>query len=101
MESKWRESEEEVVAEDVLTSLIEFCDSPSFIAKIEAFREEHCGSFSRFDEEKQPDENQPVELYEFFIAYQALIEKLLAQFSDNSGISEKRIIRNCRDVGKS
>jgi hypothetical protein len=92
--------EEVIVAEDVLSSLIEYCDSPSFMNQIEAFKRKNCHLFARFDEEKHSDEDQPLELYEIFLGYQSILETLIRNYAERVKVSESRIFQNCRDVGK-
>jgi hypothetical protein len=89
-----------VVNEDVLTGLIDYCESPSFMSAVDSFKDKHCSLFTRFDEVKNSEEDQPIELYDVFLRYQGLLDELIRGYAFKSRVSEKRIFQNCRDVGK-
>ena len=83
-EGKESEGDEEIVNFDLLPSLITFCESPEFIAKIEAFYMENIDKFVEVSESKFPEENQKHEHFEIFQEYVVLVESLITRFAEDN-----------------
>lgn len=97
MASKVRD---EVVQMDYLSDLIDYCESPIFTNSIESFKKKHASKFSYLNEAKRSDEDQPLELYETFLEYQALVDGLIKAFGVKHDVDESQLFRNCQEVGK-
>jgi hypothetical protein len=97
---------EEVVAKNFMAELVDYCQSASFLSKIDAFMEDNQKYFLRTTDGSggdkaafiSIDEEQTLEQTRSFDSFQVLIDSLFDKFADNYNISSDLLYENCRDA---
>lgn len=105
---------EEIVCKNFMTELVDYCQSTSFLDKIDAFMEENKKYFLRGGSGNVEgggggggtnsrafisiEEEQTLDQTRSFEDFQRLIDGLFDKFADNYNISSDLLYENCRDA---
>merc|ERR1719408_1021005 len=74
-----------------LALLEDFCSGPDFTSALQGFIEEHCGAFEEVEE-------HPLEWYETYRKYCAVVEGQLQAFLDQTGLGSDHLLDLCEHV---